>query len=93
MDRIKNNENNWRPAVGLQVSTFRTNEKITIEQLSEAARVSPDILKKIERGAYSKLSRSMLLRIADVLGLEVQVTLTKPKQPRKTSLRKPAASV
>jgi len=81
MKRNKKDPNNWRPAVGIQISTFRKNENLTIEQLSETARVTPETLERIERGAYSKLTGYMLSRIAEALGLEVHVSLTNPRKP------------
>lgn len=48
MNRIKNTENNWRPTVGLQIATFRTNENLSIERLSDVAKVSPETLKRLK---------------------------------------------
>jgi len=65
--------------VGQQITEFRTKAGTTQEQLAEAAQIRPVIMERIERGAYSKLSSSMLDRIAKAMGLVVELTLQQPR--------------
>jgi len=70
--------------IGQQITKLRTKAGTTQEQLAEAAHVRPVTMKRIERGAYSKLSSSMLERIAKAMGLVVEVSLQKPNRVKES---------
>jgi len=68
----------------------REKAKLTQAQLAELISTSQPAIARLESADYSRPSYRTLEKIAEALGLELEITLKAPKPPRKTTKRKQA---
>ena len=65
--------------LGYQVQVLRENAKLTQVQLAEMIGTSQPSIARIESGTYNRVSLNTLLKISEVLGLELEVSFRKVK--------------
>lgn len=63
---------------------FRTEKKLTQEEVAEGAGLHPNYISSVERGERN-ISIANIERIAYALGVTMPELLTEPEKPRKSS--------
>lgn len=63
---------------GWNIRRIRLNQGLTQEELAEKAGTSPDTIKRYESGTYEGIKLVMVYRIAEALGVSLDVLVPPP---------------